>query len=77
MMYTRMRLISILHLTHQFGRACRGQRCQRIRPTQRRQNFIFGGRSWSCRIHYTQCHTWCMQYRQVFEIHPDQGQAWP
>jgi hypothetical protein len=25
----------ILHLTHQFGRACRGQSCQRIHPTQR------------------------------------------
>ena len=25
----------ILHLTHQFGRACRGRSCQRIRPTQR------------------------------------------
>lgn len=28
----------ILHLTHWFGRACQGQRCQWICPTQRGQN---------------------------------------
>jgi hypothetical protein len=27
-----------LHLTHRFDRACQGQRCQQIHPTQRGQN---------------------------------------
>ena len=43
-----------LLLTHWFGRACWGQKCQWIHPTQRGL--------------YSQCHTWCLQYIQVLRI---------
>ena len=55
-----------LHLTCQFWRAHSRQTCQQICPTQRGRtlSLVVVGGLW--RSHCTQCHTWCLQYKQVF-----------